>query len=696
MLTVIFSADRLLESGDDVDLADPQIINLYGRSGHRSLSLMEAVVSPQRPFPTHPVNLSRRRGSLSASDPYGTNAEKISPTGRLMSSRLSIYRLSPNNAISQPLESPNDANDDYLAVPASDKPRPMSTGSLPFTDFPQAPNSRRISFASSSFASSAPTTDSLISRASPAARRRNLTLSNRSRRNLTPQQVYDLAHCPVQSEQPYSHNPSFSQLTGGSALSGEEAELLTSPNSMRPTSFIPVPAGQILPFVDRPSEVAELIASSPTNRLMALLEHTFPAQSRFERPLDASEAEVHPSSGSTTSPIPSSGHHTPTPASRLAAFVDPWTWSYETLVDWMCIVPRSQIDDAEWVRRIRTCVMAHNEQICMSLLSALGAPTGDLDEDKELSSLSPHPGAMAPLRSISARSPSVDDESTGSIGSVKYTVDDSDGSHVIDISPITYETISDTDQRLAVRHSRSKTTSWTSSRSSSESSEPMESIRECESEGEELVSLAAVTSGVNESGPSTARGGSPVGAGVFKARGTGVSGAHRPSSLDKSVLSEQWNRKMDKRESALEDADAQEQEPSSVDWQGLRISTSPLPSPQPSDLPPVPASPMSPLPPTTLATNVRKKRRHSVNVAHVLSDAPGHAGFTWRPGGPLFPASFTAAGKHPNEDVVGSTLEGVDRELEASSETPSVAQPVPARRPKRSTTVSEGHSSGLM
>src|SRR5882762_5556788 len=45
----------------------------------------------------------------------------------------------------------------------------------------------------------------------------------------------------------------------------------------------------------------------------------------------------------------------------------------------MCMIPRSLADDAEWARCIRTCVMAHSEQICVTLLAALGVPLEGLD-----------------------------------------------------------------------------------------------------------------------------------------------------------------------------------------------------------------------------------------------------------------------------------------------------------------------------
>lgn len=55
-------------------------------------------------------------------------------------------------------------------------------------------------------------------------------------------------------------------------------------------------------------------------------------------------------------------------------FDHPQTWSFPTLLEWMCTVPRSQADDREWVRRIRRCVMERTEKICVVLMGALGVP----------------------------------------------------------------------------------------------------------------------------------------------------------------------------------------------------------------------------------------------------------------------------------------------------------------------------------
>jgi hypothetical protein len=73
---------------------------------------------------------------------------------------------------------------------------------------------------------------------------------------------------------------------------------------------------------------------------------------------------------------------------------------------------------------------------------------------------------------------------------------------------------------------------------------------------------------------------------------------------------------------------------------GLSISTCARLAADPSLPSTVPHSAM----PHALASSMRpKQRRNTVQVSHILSGAPGYEGFTWRPGGPLFPMSFTGA-----------------------------------------------------
>jgi len=113
---------------------------------------------------------------------------------------------------------------------------------------------------------------------------------------------------------------------------------------------------------------------------MALLEQAFSEHLRLPRP-----SEPIPQDMMVALPSPFNFQESFTSALKdhasppLSAFDNPEGWSFAMLLDWMCTIPRSLVDDAEWARRIRTCVMAHSEQICVTLLAALGVPLEGLD-----------------------------------------------------------------------------------------------------------------------------------------------------------------------------------------------------------------------------------------------------------------------------------------------------------------------------
>jgi hypothetical protein len=128
-------------------------------------------------------------------------------------------------------------------------------------------------------------------------------------------------------------------------------------------------------------------------------------------------------------------------------------------------------------------------------------------------------------------------------------------------------------------------------------------------------------------GEVTARAGSPMGAANAKAS----------DQIPLSMTGEQWEN---------DDGQYTDDEHWRRAWEqvenchGLSISTCARPAADPSLPSSVPHGAM----PHAIASPVRpRQRRNTVQVSHVLSGAPGYAGFTWRPGGPLFPMSFTGA-----------------------------------------------------
>ncbi|KAG5718045.1 hypothetical protein E4T56_gene14693 [Termitomyces sp. T112] len=103
-----------------------------------------------------------------------------------------------------------------------------------------------------------------------------------------------------------------------------------------PATFTPLPDDILLPFIDRPSEVAALIATPPSAKLFSLLEKTL-------APIT----------------VPSS---------------DPAKWSYPQLHDHLTQVSRQQASDATWVLQARRCIISHSELIWERVKAALGVP----------------------------------------------------------------------------------------------------------------------------------------------------------------------------------------------------------------------------------------------------------------------------------------------------------------------------------
>jgi hypothetical protein len=163
----------------------------------------------------------------------------------------------------------------------------------------------------------------------------------------------------------------------------------------------------------------------------------------------------------------------------------------------------------------------------------------------------------------------------------------------------------------------------------------MESIGETDSERDaeirtESVPAESESDVIDEHLPGevTVRAGSPVGAKASE-RMT----VHAPLS----AMTDRWENENDQ---------FPEEDRWRAAWQqvencrGLSISTCARLAADPSLPSTVPHSAM----PHAVASPVRPtQRRNTVQVSHVLSGAPGYEGFTWRPGGPLFPMSFTGA-----------------------------------------------------
>ena len=492
----------------------------------------------------------------------------------------------------------------------------------------RAGQSRRLSFASSSFAHDP------LSPATPSSppsytsrKRRSATSLYAQHTSLTPQQLCDLAQS---STQPSHFAKSEAIETSSSPRSPVYSPDHSSPFTSHTTAnFLPLPNGQFLPFLDRPTEVSDFINTSPTNRLMALLELAFPAQLHRQR---TRSEDAQPPLGASNQTM---GTCSQPPTKQSYRDAPPLAWSYDMLLEWMLTVARSEADDAAWIHAIRTCVMAHSEQICATLLTALGVPMeGGADFDVvSLPVGVPDTDPVLPeLFTTCAGGPLAQ---LPTLPEAPYN--ENEDAFQLEILPVASETTGvlnkspDTQQRS---HSGS-TSSWPpSSRSSSRLSTTLESIDESDHEqdveiGAESLPFESESHDSEEHRPGevTARAGSPVGATTAKVS----------DQIIHSVMEEQW----ENDGGQFTDDDHWRRAWEQVEnCHGLSISTCARHAADPSLPSSVPHSAM----PHAVASPVRpKQRRNTVQVSHVLSGAPGYAGFTWRPGGPLFPMSFTGA-----------------------------------------------------
>jgi hypothetical protein len=202
--------------------------------------------------------------------------------------------------------------------------------------------SPRLSFANQSFGrSSSPT---LNRPHSPGALAR---ASSTKGKRLAPEEIVRLAR----ESGPHAYVPSSSSSQWDSASNSPLGSPVIDPSylpghsGIAPASFTELPNNIWLPFIDRPAEVSNLIATPPTRRLFALLAQTL------------SSVEI----SDTTDPPPT-------------AEDDATTWSYAQLEHWLCKIPRATADDHTWIRQARICVLAHSELIWERMKGALGVP----------------------------------------------------------------------------------------------------------------------------------------------------------------------------------------------------------------------------------------------------------------------------------------------------------------------------------
>lgn len=241
------------------------------------------------------ARLSSRRGSVSAADPFAKHAELNLNPNRTSSSTLTIVRV-PSTPTLPALQDP-----------------PNSRRLRRNNNTPEPP-SPRLSFATSSFSNNPNTSPTSSPRLRPSSPTHHRSGSY-SKPKLSAEQLYDLAK---QSTTP------------------RRSPLITTA-----ATFTVLPDDIYLPFIDRPSEVAALIATPPSAKLFALLQQTF---------------------------------------KKTTSGQDPTQWSYVQLVDWLTATEREAAPDSVWVLNARKCILFHSELIWERIKGALGVPP-ELDVD---------------------------------------------------------------------------------------------------------------------------------------------------------------------------------------------------------------------------------------------------------------------------------------------------------------------------
>ncbi|KAG1764806.1 hypothetical protein EDD22DRAFT_978935 [Suillus occidentalis] len=188
---------------------------------------------------------------------------------------------------------------------------------------------------------SSPSTSPRLRSSSPQFTRRqsasgSAPLVDLARQSTSPRYV------PPPASAPSTPHPALANSVG---YSNPAAGAMTAP-----ATFTPLPDDIYLPFIDRPTEVAQLLSIHPTTKLFSLLAQTFPRTHGPENLVDSTFS------------------------------ADPTKWSFGTLRLWLTIVDRQTASDALWVRNARRCILSHSELIWERLKGALGVPP-DLEVD---------------------------------------------------------------------------------------------------------------------------------------------------------------------------------------------------------------------------------------------------------------------------------------------------------------------------
>ncbi|PFH51853.1 hypothetical protein AMATHDRAFT_46822 [Amanita thiersii Skay4041] len=307
--------------------------------------------------PPHTNSLAARRGSLSASDPFGARAHLSRPS----TSTLTIVRV----------PAPQTPPQDPPQLQRRFGRRSVSGVQPTSQPTPNSQPENRLSFAFSSFGhspsrsenrspSSSPTTSPHLRPSSPNRFGPGLIGMPR----LTADQLVDLArHATNNRQNPSSPPPSSAPQSPVSPKRPQSPQTQHSavvPLQTSPATFTPLPHDIYLPFIHRTEEVSALISTPPSAKLFALLSQAF--TKRFQE-------LAHDDSNDAMLPE------------------DPSQWTYSQLIHHLTKIDRDQCCDALWAFGARKCILSHSELIWERVKAAFGVPPElDVDNKDELPS----------------------------------------------------------------------------------------------------------------------------------------------------------------------------------------------------------------------------------------------------------------------------------------------------------------------
>lgn len=285
--------------------------------------------------PTRSRRLSARRGSVSASDPWGTYSKINNDPLRATSSRLTIVRVPKEDEDASQRRHRRHGSNASLNSNASSGKGETSRMSFAFSSFTPANKDGQHRGGSDG----SPTSSPRMRPHSPSSLSRRYSGSLVHSSKLSPEQLLDVARS--------SCNPRLAVAAPGTSP--------VTPAAPSPISFTPLPDSIYLPFVDRPGEVAQLMTTPPSAKLFALLAQVYSADAR---------------------------KLTGTESAETLLAKDPRQWAYSELAFWLKDVDRDDASDVQWVMKARACIIAKSEPLWERVKGALGVPH-ELDIDEE-------------------------------------------------------------------------------------------------------------------------------------------------------------------------------------------------------------------------------------------------------------------------------------------------------------------------